>query len=407
MSDGTKAALAAIAALMDAHGLTAADVAEQLASDGAVVAHRTVADHLKGLRASLGEGTGRGYNTHFNRFEHGIVRLCDGTCRTCSAWEDRQAACSCTCSTCERSALEWSPAADRPMRNGEFSRSELEPFAVLAQRLARRKALLDNRHRAQRGLEPKPDHGQGGREMAVSALRCLFERAIDDELIDRNPAEKLDKGTRGEPRRRALKEPELVELLDVIVSGGDDPELDLLITWAELELGSRRGGVLALTVGGLSRHRQTARLFEKGSREREQPMSLDLLEELLAHAARRGGPRCEPGKPDFDPAASALYFKDSTPEHPHPLTSRRFDTLHVRLQKALPWANEMGYSGHAMRHTLGTAVERLFGAKVAEAVLGHGPKKPTDIYTQARLEDRAKAISAITGKPHPLAGDSA
>jgi len=238
--------------------------------------------------------------------------------------------------------------------------------------------------------------------MAVSALRCLFERAIDDELIDRSPAQKIDKGVRGEPRRRALNPEQIEELLDAVESGGDDPELDLLITWCELELGARRGGVISLSVGALLADRQTATLNEKGRKEREQPMTLDLRNELLAHALRRNGSRCLAGSKDFDPNARVLYYRDSTPENPHPLTGRRFDTLHARIQRELLWANEMMYSGHVLRHTLGTIVERLRGTQVAEAMLGHRSSSPTDQYTRAGLDEKAEVFAVITGRQHPL-----
>jgi integrase len=399
--------LGPIAELLRSQNLTLEDLAEVMDSAGSSAAStRTVSDFLEPLRTSLTKGTLRGYDTHFKRFEKGMGPLCACDCDECLTAFEQSRACTCSCRACGKSALEWIAAGDRPLRNREFTRSELEVFAELAQRHAHKKAVLDNRRRAHRGQSAKPDHGQGGREMAVAALRCLFERARDDELLERNPAEKLDKGARGEPRRRALEPDQLEEVLTTIVTGGDDPELDLLITWCELELGSRRGGVTSLTVGGLNPHRQTVRLFEKGRREREQPASAVLIAALAEHAARRGGGRCRRDSDTYDPSAPVLYYADSTPQRPHALTSRRFDTLHQRVQRAHPWADEMMYSGHAMRHTLGTVVERMFGSRVAAAVLGHGPKRVTDQYTQARLTERADALSAITGQPHPLASDA-
>lgn len=384
MSDET---LAPIAALLKANNLTVEDLAEYHAASGNTTGDSnapTLSEFLEDLRKCLTEGTLRGYDTHFKRLESGIEWLCACDCDACiTEWSDR-GTCSCTCRTCERTALEWKAAGTRPMRKGEFRRSELEPFAELAQRLARKRALVQNKSRARRGLSAKPTHGQGGREMAVAALRCLFERAVDDELFSRNPAEKIGKGARGEPKRRALSSSEIEELFGVVVNGGDDPELDLLIFWAELELGARRSGVIALTIGTLLEQRQTARLHEKGRKEREQPLSAELRDALIAHSVRRGGTRCIEGHPDFDPNAPVLFHRDSTPEHPHALTSRRFDTLHRRIQPELPWANEMMFSGHALRHTLGTITDRLRGGKVAEAMLGHGPRRPTDMYTRVR-----------------------
>lgn len=399
--------LGPIAELLRTQGLTVSDLAEFIGRDAdAFIDTTTVAAFLEDLRGALTKGTLRGYDTHFKRFENGIARLCGCECDTCLLDFHEHRRCACECATCNASALDWQAAGKRPLRNREFTRSELERFAGLAQRHARHKALLDNRRRAARGKSAKPDHGQGGREMAVSALRCLFERARDEGLLEHNPAEKLDKGARGEPRRHALDADQIEELMATVVTGGNDPELDLLITWCALELGARRAGILTIAVGALNPQRQSVRLMEKGRREREQPASTELIEALAAHASRRGGPRCVRDGVGYDPPAPVLYYADSTPSAPHPLTSRRFDTLHARIQRAHPWADEMMYSGHAMRHTLGTLVERRFSSAVAAGVLGQGPKKTTDFYTQARLAERAAAFAAVMGEDHPLSRPS-
>jgi integrase len=391
--------------LLDDMGLTVDDFVSYLATGGdGTTGAPTISDYLVQVRKTLTPGTLRGYNTHFRRFEHGIPRTCDCVCNACLAEfaEHGKGCCSCNCTTCRDSALDWPAAGHRPMRPREFTRTELDVIPELARRHSRKNAMNDNRRRAAKGKTAKPDHGQGGQEMAVAAIRCLFERAIDDELVDRSPAVKLDKGARGETKRQALSADQVDELLITVVTAGDDPELDLLITWTELEMLARRGGVLDLTVGAVHTERQTANLREKGRKDREQPLSVELLDALLAHAARRGGSCCVPGHVEFDPNAKVLYFTDSTIERPHPLTSRRFDTLHDRIQTALPWANEMMYTGHVLRHTTGTIVDRLRGPKVAAAMLGHRPRRPTDGYTQARLDEIVEAHSVLTGKTHPL-----
>ena len=396
--------LGPIAELLRAQGLTAEDLAAFMGQSGEprdteVV---TVKEYVEQVSAGLSEGTLRGYNTHFQRFINGVGPQCSCTCPECVKEWDADGSCSCRCGKCNN-ALSWAAAGGRPMRAREFTRTELDPFVEIAQRIAAKRATRDNARRAKKGLSAKPAHGQGGREMCVTALKCLFGRAFDDELIHRNPAEKLDKGGRSRSRRRALSEDELELLLEEVVSGGDDPELDLLITWAALELGARRGGLVSLAVGGLLTARQSISVLEKGRKAREQPASVELLESLLAHSARRGGSRCVPGHEDFDPAAPVLYYRDSTPERPHPLGRRRFDTLHRRIQRALPWANEMMYSGHAIRHTTGTIIERIAGTQVARVMLGHERRTPTDIYTDSTAAEVATAFSVMTGSPHPLA----
>jgi integrase len=275
----------------------------------------------------------------------------------------------------------------------------------LVQRMAVKRAMHDNIARARRGLAVKPTTGQGAREMCVQAMNTLFTRMVEDGLIDRSPANGLKKGTRSASRRRALTDSELAQVFDVVSSGGDDAVLDLAMTWAEFELGARRGGILSLNVGQLDPVTQFIHLLEKGNRLDAQPCSLQLIEFLLAFAKSRGGDVCVLGSPRYDPNAPVFYYKDSTPETPHRVTGRRFDTLHRRVQSALPWANSMSYSGHALRHTIATMVERQAGFETARKMLRHARVRTTDTYTEASTADVARAIAAITAQDHPLASN--
>jgi integrase/recombinase XerC len=76
-------------------------------------------------------------------------------------------------------------------------------------------------------------NGRGGRsaeEHLVAALRCLYQRAVDDGLITEadNPARKVAKPRRLPTTRRALPDTQLAEINEVAAATGDDPELDTL-----------------------------------------------------------------------------------------------------------------------------------------------------------------------------------
>lgn len=87
-----------------------------------------------------------------------------------------------------------------------------------------------------------------------------------------------------------------------------------------------------------------------------------------------------------------------------PLTRRHYNTLFERLQAAIGWAERMGLCAHVLRHTAGTAVERIAGFAVASAFLGHAQGRgPTSIYTKATIHEVAAAVAKLTGEPHPLA----
>ena len=147
------------------------------------------------------------------------------------------------------------------------------------------------------------------------------------------------------------------------------------------------------------------RLHEKGNHLADQPCSRELIDALLAFARARGGARCVPGHPSYDPNSPVFYYLDSTPDRPHALTSRRFDTLNRRVQLALPWAKSIAYSGHDLRHTLATMVERDAGFETARRTLRHSGTETTSTYTHANIGDVARAVARLTGRPHPLAPD--
>ncbi len=74
-------------------------------------------------------------------------------------------------------------------------------------------------------------NARGGRcaeEHLVAALRCLYQRAVDDGLIAEadNPARKVAEPHRLPTTRRALPDTRLAEINQVAEATGDDPELD-------------------------------------------------------------------------------------------------------------------------------------------------------------------------------------
>lgn len=343
----------------------------------------------------------RGFRTHFTRLRDGFGPQCSCRCVTCLDSFIAHRDCRSGCRGCD--AFDFEPMGDLQLNDVNFDAETITPLCELAERHAVKKAIIDNRRRAQRGLGPKPVHGRGAREMCAWALRGLFTRAVKSKLMTTNPAADLGKVRRPPTKRRALTSKEVVELLDVVVAGGNDPELDLLIVWAGLELGSRTGGLTSMTVGAICAATQTIELFEKGRITREQPATRQLITALLDHAVRRGGARCDPTNDAYEPDAPVLYYQSSTPERPHALTSRRMTTLHSRVQAALPWARNINFCCHELRHTSGTIIERIAGFQVAQLHLGHAANNPTDTYTKASTVEHGEAFSIMTGQPHPLA----
>jgi integrase/recombinase XerC len=89
--------------------------------------------------------------------------------------------------------------------------------------------------------------GRSAEEHLVAALRCLYQRAVDDGLIAEtdNPARKVAKPRRLPTTRRALPDTRLAEINEVAAATGDDPELDTLLLRLHTETACRRAGAPA------------------------------------------------------------------------------------------------------------------------------------------------------------------
>ena len=236
--------------------------------------------------------------------------------------------------------------------------------------------------------------GIGEVAAALAALRCLYQRAVEDGLIAEtdNPARKVAKPRRLPSTRRAVADTRLAEINQVAATTGDDPELDTLVLRLHTETACRRGGALALRPADLDREQCLVLLREKGETVRWQPVSPTLMAALARHAEERHAP----------PDGRLLRYRDG-----RPVTYRRYDGLWERIGRHLRWVRTQQISTHWIRHTTLTWVERNFGFAVAHAYAGHtdgagDTGTATSTYVRATLTEVATALAALTGEPHPL-----
>ncbi|GAB3889851.1 hypothetical protein GCM10029964_060310 [Kibdelosporangium lantanae] len=240
-------------------------------------------------------------------------------------------------------------------------------------------------------------NSRGGRSAAehlIAALRCVYRHAEDDGLIDKanNPASKVEKPRRLASTRRAVADNRLAEINHAAASTGDDPALDALLLRLHTETACRRGGALALRPQDLDPDQCLIFLREKGETVRWQPISPTLMAHLRHHADQRHAQQ----------DGQLLRYRSG-----RPITRRRYDYLWTRIGKHVPWVATQQISTHWLRHTTLTWVERNFGYAVARGYAGHtdSGNEPgvTATYVRASLQEIARALSALTGEPHPLA----
>ncbi|GAA3273444.1 tyrosine-type recombinase/integrase [Dactylosporangium vinaceum] len=328
--------LEAARVLLDRLGVSPADLLGLVARDPAP----TFAEYIPVVAKAVPEGSRRAYSSYWNR----IVE----------AWPDR--------------------------RLDEIKASEVEQLAELI------KANVVVRRNA-RG-------GRSAAENFISALRCIYRRAIADGHIEegRNPALRVAKPRRLESTRRALSDGELAQINAAASSTGNDPVLDSLLLRLHTETACRRGGAVALRPVDLDQDQCLIRLREKGGTVRWQPVSPTLMGYLQQHAVERLAPV----------TGQLLRYANGSP-----ITDRRYDHLWARLGEQLPWVATQQVTAHWLRYTTLTYVERSFGYAVARAYAGHasgggGSAGVTATYVRATLQEIVRALAALTGEPHPL-----
>lgn len=266
-----------------------------------------------------------------------------------------------------------------------------EPTPLEIKQLAERTKVQAVIRRNSRG-------GRNAAEHMISALRCVYQFAVDDGLIleGDNPARRVPKPHRLPGTRFALPDHRLSEINRVAGITGNDPQLDSLLLRLHEETACRRGGALALRPQDLDQDQCLILLREKGGTSRWQPVSPTLMGNLLLHIEERG---------HGDPSDQLLRYRNG-----QPITYRRYDHLWDRLGKQLQWVATHQVSTHWLRYTTLTWVERRFGYATARGYAGHNGRNDagtTATYVLADLYEIAAALSALTNEPHPLAPVSA
>jgi len=384
----------ALAVLAAQTGLSVEQLRSQLTAASAPV----VADHIDAYLARQTRNTRDLYATHLGRFRDGVGPICDQLCEPCL---DRGArfVCRCPCTPCASSRLTSPPHGGERVGLTVYSREHAETIVVIAYRLAVKKGVVDNRVRATRGQPPKMADGYGAKESAVGAMRSLYDSAAA-WCGGVNAALEIRKPRRMSRERRPMEPFEIVELHHLTSSGGNDPTLDTLLLDVGIATGARREGVTRLTVGQLHRGTQMIDMRDKYKRTQPAPVSLALIDRLLAHARERGGPACDPSDACYQSDAPVFYYhvRDGWA----PITERRIDYLVGRWQRDLPWAaaEQLGY--HHLRHSMAALLSRRYGVQHKKRYLRHADGNVTDGYGVCTLEQLAAAMADLLAFEHPL-----
>ncbi len=389
---------ALLQSLADGMGLTIDEVTARLSS----TEHEalTVAEHAGQYLRRLEEGTRRTFATAIKRFVYGYGPVCDSKCDPCR--DPRfDFHCRCDCRDCQQSRITLPDISAMPVGPKVYNRSALADVSQVALRSALKRGNHENRNRAAKGLPDKRVVGKGAQESAISALRALFQDVKG--LVDGYDGKDVKKPSKRVGTRRAFRDFELLELLQLTALGGDDPQLDTDLFKLGIHTGARREGAYELTIGQLRPETQMIRVKDKTGDEVDQPVSAELLEDLSRRAIERGGSQCDPNSPQYRPDAPVFYYRAGKGKY-KPITSRRFDTLNRRWQKGLTWAAEEQVGYHHLRHTIAEVLKAQYGEHYAKRYLRHAPDSVTERYGLCTTEELARAMSELLEYEHPLVG---
>lgn len=217
--------------------------------------------------------------------------------------------------------------------------------------------------------------GNTGRTLArrLSALRAFFAYAVEEGVLDANPATLVENPHLPQHLPEVLSREEMERLLAL-------PDMESKNGWRErcmLELlyaaGLRVSELCSLTVGDLDLQAGLVRVFGKGAKERLVPLH-GLAVRLLDEYLRRW-------RPLFRPAGNHLFVNRAG----GPL-SRQFVWKRIKAL-ALEAGIRRPISPHTFRHSFAThLLEGGADLRAVQTLLGHADISATEIYTHVQAE---------------------
>lgn len=274
----------------------------------------------------------------------------------------------------------------------EIDEDFIENFADLAMKSAQQHGAIVAEKKKLLGLSAPVATGARSHDLAIDAISAVLGYAMRKKYISSNCAIGVKREGKQAGTRFALSRAQIEEIMNAAKSGGNDPVLDYLLLWTLSETAARKSGLIHTQLGDLYVEQNLLRLYEKGNRVRMQPITTNLANALKAFATSRGS---------VNPSDPLFRYQARGEQVGSPLTTKRFETLWLRLRTELPWAEKIGVSSHWIRHTTITWVDRASNPTVAQAFAGHTPASITASYSKPGAQELANVLAMLTGTEPP------
>ena len=243
-------------------------------------------------------------------------------------------------------------------------------------------------------------------------LKIIFNSAIDDNLIDQNPATRTkDLKTTNKPAtqtyHRALTEEEQFLFMDgaknsyyyeffalLLLTGLRHGEAAAL-TWGDIDWSANVIRVCRTLTYDLDGHTITGTPKSKSSR-REIPMN-EQIRTILQRQAKKTMDLLEMDAGEYPPAEQRIFFHRL---HPDGFLNNR--TANIELRKVLQQLSDQGhpiqsFTLHALRDTFATRfIEQGGNPQTLKTLLGHSTLAMTmDLYSQVLASTRQKEMEQM------------
>jgi hypothetical protein len=121
----------------------------------------------------------------------------------------------------------------------ELKASDVVEVALLAEKECIKYWKKLNKSREKRRMPLKEFIGANRYNTCLDAISVVFNKAIEQELVPANRTHSIPRKEIDTPKRHGLTKIQVDELLETALSGRNDPILDHLILWTQLETAAR------------------------------------------------------------------------------------------------------------------------------------------------------------------------
>lgn len=206
--------------------------------------------------------------------------------------------------------------------------------------------------------------------LEMSSLKHLFNLAIEDDLLEKNPCRSIKPLKKSDKRQRLLSEDEKKRFWREVEKD------DFLKNIVEVAIytGIREGQILAIQVADIDFEKYQLKIIaSKGRPKRTIPINQKAWDVLK---------RASEGKTGY------LFISQRT--------NGKLTRFEKKWTKALKDAGIEDFRFHDCRHWFGTSLMKRGAAQVAiKELLGHSSTALTDIYTNADFEYLAKTVRML------------